>query len=241
MTESTELLIGSLREDRAALLSLAGGDLDLAVPTCPGWNLRELLIHLGRVHRWAGRATESAPTADWPDFPPRPGPGTHLGSWIVDGIDSLIERFCTTDLDRPCWGFAGDADLRWWLRRQTLETVLHRWDGQNAGGSPDPIDGDLAVVGVDEWCELESARWFKPQPGLSATVHLHATDGDGEWLLRISPEGFTWQHGHHKGDVAVRASRAKLFLILWNRRGIDSAEVFGDTGTLSNLLAATAV
>lgn len=27
--------------------------LDSAVPTCPGWTVRDLVVHQGGVHRWA--------------------------------------------------------------------------------------------------------------------------------------------------------------------------------------------
>ena len=42
-------------DDQGQLLRKAanGGDLDIGVPTCPGWNLRDLLLHIGQVHRWA--------------------------------------------------------------------------------------------------------------------------------------------------------------------------------------------
>ena len=33
--------------------SAEGTDLDRMVPTCPEWKLRDLLDHIGEVHRWA--------------------------------------------------------------------------------------------------------------------------------------------------------------------------------------------
>ena len=35
----------------AALLETAPPEL--AVPSCPGWNVADLALHLGTVHRWA--------------------------------------------------------------------------------------------------------------------------------------------------------------------------------------------
>ncbi len=43
-----------LRDDGRRLAEVAGRcGLDARVPTCPGWQVRDLLCHLGGVHRWA--------------------------------------------------------------------------------------------------------------------------------------------------------------------------------------------
>ena len=43
-------------EVEGSRLADTASELDVAspVPTCPGWVLRDLLRHLGGVHRWAG-------------------------------------------------------------------------------------------------------------------------------------------------------------------------------------------
>jgi MDMPI C-terminal domain/Mycothiol maleylpyruvate isomerase N-terminal domain len=47
---------------------VAVGDLARPIPTCPDWTLRELAIHVGRVHRWARQitATRSAEFIPYP-------------------------------------------------------------------------------------------------------------------------------------------------------------------------------
>lgn len=35
------------------LLADSVADLEAAVPTCPGWTVRDLVRHQGEVHRWA--------------------------------------------------------------------------------------------------------------------------------------------------------------------------------------------
>jgi uncharacterized protein (TIGR03083 family) len=164
---------------------------------------------------------------------------------LVEGLDALIERLAGADLTAPCATFAGPSTRGWWLRRQAMETAVHRWDAERAAGAvPSAIDPDVAEPGIDEWCELESGRWFRSRPDLSLTVHLHATDdgvGDGEWFVEVTPDGMAWDHGHRKGDIAVRAARSELFLLVWRRVDPTVLEVFGDVARLEAFLAATEV
>jgi hypothetical protein len=78
------------------------------------------------------------------------------------------------------------------------------------------------------------------------SVHLHATDDapadvPGEWFIEVDGSGLRWSHGHHKGDIAVRASRAELFLLIWRRLALAEVEVLGDAERLSDFLLASAV
>jgi uncharacterized protein (TIGR03083 family) len=239
--------LAALRADRARLAALPGAAVDAAVPGCPGWTRRDLLVHLGHIHRWAERSLALAPGAALPPVGSGPGDRDPL-DWVVEGLDGLIATFESIDLSVPCASFAGAQDGAWWLRRQAMETAVHRWDAQAAAGArPDPVEGDLAQSGVDEWCELESQRWFTPDPDLSVTVHLPGTDPDDamadppEWFLEATPDGLDWEHGHRKGDVAVRASRSDLFLMVWNRVDAAALDVLGDRDLLGRFLAASAV
>lgn len=244
------LHLASLRADRDRLAAtLAGADLDAPVPPCPGWTLRDLIDHTGRVHRWAAAHLPVGPDEPRPPFGPGPGDRDPV-EWLAEGLDALIDAFATTDLAGSCPSFAGPATRGWWLRRQAMETAVHRWDAQAAAGAtPDPVDPAVAERGVDEWCDLERRRWFSARPDLTLSVHLHATDdeavggsaGDGEWFLEVTPEGMTWDHGHRKGDIAVRAPRSDLFLLVWRRVDPATVEVFGDVERLEAFLAATAV
>jgi hypothetical protein len=62
-------------------------------------------------------------------------------------------------------------------------------------------------------------------------VHLHRTDGDGEWLVTIDAAPAI-EHGHAKGDLAVRGPAVELLLWALGRGTGDqpAVEVFGDAG-----------
>jgi uncharacterized protein (TIGR03083 family) len=114
-----------------------------------------------------------------------------------------------------------------WARRTAHETAVHRWDAQNAGGPPDALAADLAVDGLDEYLGILSAfpgRRF-PQRG---SIHLHATDAPGEWLVRLDAEGIRVTHDHAKGDVALRGPASDVLLVLLGRKTPDAVDVFGD-------------
>jgi hypothetical protein len=66
-------------------------------------------------------------------------------------------------------------------------------------------------------------------------VHLHATDADGEWLLRFDEGTVAVEARHAKGDAAVRGSAASLLLWLWGRVALDELEVLGDRGAADAL------
>ena len=88
------------------------------------------------------------------------------------------------------------------------EVAVHRWDAQTAVGAPQPIDRELAVDGIQEAFDIMPARLAaNPPSGAGETIHLHCTDGEGEWLLRLTPDGVVVTREHAKGDVAAAGPR----------------------------------
>lgn len=109
-------------------------DLDADVSSCPGWRVRELLLHTGGVHRWAttfvstGRG-EPLPLAQ-PEEVADPLPGdADLVPWFTEGHAELVAALRAAPADLECWTFLPAASpLAHWARRQAHETVIHRID-----------------------------------------------------------------------------------------------------------------
>jgi len=119
------------------------------------------------------------------------------------------------------------------------ETALHRWDAQAAAGDAEPVDAALAVDGIDEYFEvfLASQLAAKPVDGLHGSLHLHATDVDGEWWVALASDHFERRHEHAKADAAVRGPASCLLLWLWNRLPDDAADLqaFGDAEVMGQV------
>jgi uncharacterized protein (TIGR03083 family) len=218
-----------LRDDSRSLLDAHRSD-----PTAPawegtGWDRTTLLEHVANVHSWV-RAQLRAGTAERVRFgavEPAPG-GEALAPWFEAGAAELADLLAGMDMAATWPTWAGPQPGTFYPRRMALETATHRWDA--VGGA---IDAALAVDGVDELLELFAPRIPAERlAGAAGSLHLHATDAEGEWLVRLGSQGITFEHGHAKGDVALRGAAADLYLWTWNRAPLDRFEVFGDTALL---------
>jgi uncharacterized protein (TIGR03083 family) len=226
--------LSSLRRDGAGLLAAADLGLDAEVPSCPGWRVERLVGHVGRVYR---TMTGWVRTGAAPGDVPRPPAGPAVRDWTASALEALVAALSSDTRTGlvPTW--AGDQPALFWPRRMAIETTIHRWDAEAAHGVAQPIDAELAVDGVDELIDvlLPVRAGADALTGNGETLHLHATDLDGEWLVTLTSGHPTVERTHAKGDVAVRGPASDLLLLLWNRtdpaaRG--RLQVFGDAALL---------
>jgi uncharacterized protein (TIGR03083 family) len=228
----------NLRRDGDLLLTTAAAGLDRPVPTCPGWTCERLVGHVGRTHRWTAGWVA---TGDSPDVGAAPA-GDAVVPWARAGLDELIGAIESLDPDALVATWLDRQPALFWARRMAIETALHRVDAEAAAGAITPVATDLALDAVDELFEVVlTFAGTGELPRTGRTIHLHATDpeladveGAGEWFVTIAPEGITLTHEHAKGDIAVRGAVSDLLLLLWNRRGPDGLEVFGDESILAD-------
>lgn len=221
--------IAALRSNAgAAAQSARGAALDATVPSCPEWTLRDLLHHLGSHHRWVAGNLDRPP--DGETFRRRADPPDDGGvpEWIESGAEALATKLSTMDAATPCWTWVPfDHSVGFWARRTAQETATHRWDAQNTVGTPDAIDAELAADGLDEYLGILGAFPGRQFPE-SGSIHLHATDTPGEWLVRFDAEGMHLSREHAKGDVALRGPASDVLLVLFGRKAINAVDVFGD-------------
>jgi predicted lipid carrier protein YhbT len=127
------------------------------------------------------------------------------------------------------------------------ETVIHRGDAELASRQTPVIDPDVAADTIDEFLgNLPSSGRAGQRLGELPTgqsLHLHATDADGEWLIRFTGSGIEWERGHAKASAAVRGRLTLLLLFAYGRIGADdeALEVFGDEAILSSWQEITAL
>lgn len=231
--------LAALDRDGRALAAAADGRLSAPVAPCPGWSMADLVWHTGKVHSFWRDIVEHRRSDPSSVARPDRSPDDGLLAWYADGLDRVLAVLRAADPSTPLWTWASQKDVAFVQRRMAQETAVHRWDAESAAGSPGPVDHEVAVDGVDEFCSFFLALDAPGAQPVGGSVHLHATDGDGEWLVRPDGERFTVTRGHEKGDVALRGSASDLLLALWRRLPIDRLDVVGDRGVGERFLAAS--
>ncbi|MGZ4676548.1 MAG: maleylpyruvate isomerase family mycothiol-dependent enzyme [Acidimicrobiia bacterium] len=241
-----EFLAVALEQTAALAAAARAAGPDATVPATPEWTMAKLVKHTGTTLRWAAANVRTgeftnpgsldlglpADAADYPD-------------WIEAGARELVEVVGAADPAAPTWSWGVEQTAGFWSRRMAHETSIHRWDAESATDTQRPVDAALAVDGIDERLEnlVPSMNYNDAgkaaMTGAGETIHLHATDVEGEWLLRFGPDGFSFGREHAKGDLAIRGPASDLLLVLVGRRGLDGLEVFGDAGVLDAHVAIT--
>ncbi|GHH75397.1 hypothetical protein GCM10018781_44200 [Kitasatospora indigofera] len=241
------------REGRLLADAAAVTDLGAPVPTCPGWLLRDLVLHTGQVHRWATAHVAQARTEPLDDagqeaaWGPVPADAELVG-WFRAGHANLLAALRAAPAGLDCWTFLpAPSPLAFWARRQAHETAVHRFDAEAAAGLAGPPAGTgPALDGIDE---LLRAMLVRPRAKLRSerprTLAVRPTDGPTSWLVTITGEPVTvalgdGRSGPAPADLTLTGPARDLFLLLWNRLGPAAVGCEGDR-TLLDLWRETAV
>ena len=214
---------GILAQELAAGLTGVSGGFDVPVPWVPAWRARDLIGHLGTVHRWATAILLAGSTEAPAGARQAPPSDENLLDWYGIGLVELVAPLRTTPADAPAWHMSPAAAkvAASWARRQAHELAVHRMDLEvTAGVRHAPIEPLLAEDGVDELLGLVLPRWGHTEPLVSADTAVAVTSTD---------TGRTWSVGIVRGRVTVEADRSgteaahlqgpatQLLLHLWGR------------------------
>jgi uncharacterized protein (TIGR03083 family) len=215
-------------EDYVTHLEADGGALaeaaeragwDAAVPAT-SWTVRDLVTHVGGVHRWAtavvrtcsrdGGVPEGRAVGQGP-------PDDELLGWYRDGHRALVETLRNAPEDLDCFAFLpAPSPLAFWRRRQAHETAMHRADVECAAGEVTQFDIAFAQDGIAELLLGFAARRGNAiaQPGVIA---LHASDGQC-WRVTLGGERTVCEPDDDAaGDAVVRGTSSQIYRWLWNR------------------------
>lgn len=221
--------IDALEQQGAHLAAAAGAALlSDPVPGCPDWAVRDLLGHIGYVHRWAtaivdGRLDGPNGDAD-AAVGPLPGDGG-LIDWYADGHRALVATLRAAPSDVECFTFLpAPSPLAFWARRQALETAVHAADAAAAAGQAVGLTDELAHDGIDETLLGFGARPRAFEPG---SIGLHPGDGPA-WRIDLGAEGArsTRDTANRPCDVTISGAPTQVYLWLWNRPA--TVEISGD-------------
>lgn len=220
--------------DRLLRSATAAGD-GATVPTCPGWSVRDLLLHLGSVHRWAAAMLDGADPreVDIDTYTSGGEAAEDLHAWVAAGADDLVATLRRVPDDVAAFTFLKDAPppRLFWARRQHHETTMHALDAVAAAAQHHPTAADVwfdhtcAVDGIDELLVGFWPRRTKGPRSSSPYAALVAADEGGRWLLDVGPDAVTTRRlarDEPGPDGRVRlltGPAVDLHLALWNRGG----------------------
>lgn len=237
------------REGRRLVEAAKAAGLDAPVPTCPGWDTRDLVRHLGEIHLWAAAwiaYPDAGPQAEteaalltvlserWPELGVFWVDDEDLTDWYLRTNANLIEVLEAAPDDFEAVTFwPAPTPRAMWARRQAHETSIHRFDAEAASGGGSGFDATFATDGVDEILGAMTTRRRLDKPvAHPQSMKVHATDTDERWLVTFSSDVATTVRGDGPADVVVTATASDLYLNLWNRIDDQAVDVAGDHGVL---------
>src|SRR3974390_211286 len=105
--ETTDL-IAAISEGSTRLRNASVGQWTTAIPTCPGWTMRNLVGHIGEVQRWAAFIVVNQLTENPPDdavtIPEMPDGDAAL-DWFEEGATTLVSVLRSSPVDLECFTF----------------------------------------------------------------------------------------------------------------------------------------
>ena len=234
---------GNLMADTAASLTL-----EVNVPTCPGWTVRDAVLHTAVVYLHKISCTRFGVSPDpWPpdSWPSEDAEADPVG-FLRRCLGELLTELESRDPASPSatW-WPPDQTVGFWCRRMALETAVHRVDVESAASAISAVDPDLALDGVDEliemmlggdWSDVEEDEWAGVDPEAGAGRALDLVSGQRRW--RVTPYADRIDYAGVYGEpvsgsppeATISGEASDLFLWMWGRLPDSVLRVEGDAG-----------
>jgi uncharacterized protein (TIGR03083 family) len=245
-TPSFPELIELVAERSAALREAVAvaADLDVRVPGCPDWSLRDLVAHLGAVQRFWAVVVAAGP-AEGPPTPEALGdrePRGDLLEWSAESTNILLAALHATDPELSCWAWWGASAAPMTVaavaRHQVQEAAVHAYDAQESIGKPEPLPAAVAIDGVPEFLEVgvgAQGAW----PHRPARLAFSATEGQ-VWVLQLTPSGARIDPAPGEDPVATLSGQASdLILVGYGRAPLERLRITGDRVVVEQFLTWT--
>ncbi len=228
--------------------------MDAAVPSCPGWTVRDVVTHTGVVYVHKTTIVRDGWVDEQPD--PVAPPSSGELEWFREVADEMLEVLATADpAIRVATWHPEDQSVGFWRRRMAHESVIHRLDAELAHDVVTPVDAALGADGIDEILVvmMTGAPDWSHSSRSEHVISITETDAGRTWRLRVgdfsgtSPRGHEYDHEPtffiDETDAAVTASIAGpagvLDSWLWGRAARDGLTIEGDA-SLADLVRSVA-
>jgi uncharacterized protein (TIGR03083 family) len=208
-------------------------DARVALPSCPGWNVGQLLRHIGGVQRWAEDVVRTRAAAPVPDD--YHGALSEYADedldvvlpWLVASAALLAGTLREAGSDVAVWTPVPNGTCGFYARRFTHEALLHRADVCLALGEAFTADPGVVIDALDEWMELGSLPLHLDRDprvrellGPGRILRLQASDvgkGDTDWLVDLTGDVIAWRRSSEPAAVTVEAPLTGLLLLVYRR------------------------
>jgi uncharacterized protein (TIGR03083 family) len=219
-----------------------------SVPSCPAWQVSDLVRHMGTIHRWAERlvATRSPGRVGDSDMGLETGPAN--GAWIREGGAALLETLRAADPTAAMWAWGKDQHVAFWSRRELHETLVHRFDLELATGLEPSAPAFVAADTVAEFLDnLSAAEYFSPNVarlrGNGERLAFCATDTGDTWTVTLHPDHFDIDATVSSASARIAGPALQLALVLYRRLALGESrlELDGALGLAEFWLANSAL
>jgi len=210
-------------------------DLKARVPSCPEWNVAELVRHVCEVHFWANWVLNGGDPRRSPFLAPQ---NVDLFDTYDRGLATLLETLLRVPDDLDVWSFlSAPSPKAFWARRQAHETMIHAVDAElaaDAGITEIPVA--WAVDGLDELLmRFAPSRLKKGMVEETKSIMFAPIDANISWTVAIGPEkSSTLENAPNVSDLSVMAASDEVYRWAWNRATDYEVSLHGDV-VLSDL------
>ena len=222
----------AIAEHSAGFADAARGNLDADLEFCPGWTVRDAVLHLTRVHWFWATIVEEGLT-ELPDHleePEKAGDDTAVEVFRT-GADRLVRVLRAADPAAKVWTWApAQQDAGFVIRHQVQEAVGHHWDVARAADRAIQISPEVGADSVDEFLHFSVSNPSDVEdplpPPLDGRLGIACTDSDAAWLVAdadppgpVSATRTTRAALDADGVPTVVGTGGQLLLWLYDRHG----------------------
>jgi len=214
-----------LSRDGARLRDVAARDLSAHVPSCPDWDVADLVSHVARVYEHKVACMRLGRRPEESEYP-REAPDGDVFAWFDQALATLTAELRERGPDAPSYTwFPPDQTVGFWIRRMAQETAVHRYDAELALGDVTPIDDAIALDGIDEvLVSFLGGPWYVDEPAGDATERtVLVRSGGRTWHLTLGETSVPVKTDGPgtNAELVVDGPPSETLLWLWGGRVSD--------------------